>query len=238
MMILKRFFKKQTELNEDNKYVNPERYYVSKFVEAIAKTIPQGESVLDAGAGECVYKKHFQHCKYTSSDYCVGDEEWNYRHIDIICKLSEVPVEDGKFDNILCTQTLEHVPNPDEVIAELSRILKKKGRLFLTAPLFHEEHQMPYDFYRYTQYGLKHLLEKNGFTVDSIEHGGGFLLVTGNYFKHMPALIFRSKWLAFIKWPMLVATNLIYLALIAIDDNNAKSPNAPTFNYLVKAHKA
>lgn len=230
--MLKDYLTPQTLLNQDNIFVNPERYFVTKFVEKISRLVKPGESILDAGAGECVYKGYFNHAEYKSSDYCVGDEEWDYKHIDYVCRLHEIPVEDNTFDNILCTQTLEHVPNPKEVIGELYRVLKPGGKLFLTAPLFHQEHQTPYDFYRYTQYGLRYLLEENGFEVKSIEHGGGFLLVAGNYFKHMPALIFSHKLLFFIRIPLLVVTNIIYLLSIPLDNNNKRKPNAPTFNYL------
>jgi len=228
---------KVKNLDQIGKFENPERYYVADFVRRSAKKISAGSSILDAGAGECVYKKYFDHCKYTSTDYCVGDGEWDYSKIDIVCKLSEIPIADESFDNVLCTQTLEHVPNPDDVLKELSRVTKKGGKLFLTVPLFHAEHQIPYDFYRYTQYGLKYLLEKNSFEIEKIENGGGYLLVSAHFLKHMPALIFKNKYLFFIKWPMLVLTNLLYKLFILLDDNNVGRKNAPTFNYLVTAVK-
>lgn len=228
---------KEKEFDRYTKFQNPERYYVNEFVKKASEEIPAESKVLDAGAGECVYRKYFSHCDYVSSDYCVGDEHWDYKKIDLVCKLSDIPVKDETFDYILCTQTLEHVPDPDKVISELGRVLKKNGKLFISAPFIHAEHQIPYDFYRYTQYGLRHLLESNNFKNIQIAHGGGYLIVSGNFLKHMPALIFKNRCLAIIKWPMLVITNIIYKILILIDDNNKDNPNGPTFNYLVTATK-
>jgi hypothetical protein len=47
--------------------------------------------------------------------------------------------------------------------------------LWLTAPLFYAEHEKPYDFFRYTQFGLRHLLEGAGFQVREIEWMEGYL---------------------------------------------------------------
>ena len=49
------------------------------------------------------------------------------------------------------------------------------GTLWLTAPLFYAEHERPYDFFRYTQFGLRHLLESAGFAVEEIEWMEGYL---------------------------------------------------------------
>jgi len=216
-----------------------QRYYVNRFVKRVAREIPQGSTLLDAGAGECVYKKYFDHCKYFSTDYAVGDSDWDYSHIDFVCKLSEIPVPDENFDYILCTQALEHVYNPDEVLAELNRVLKKGGKLFLSAPFIHQEHQLPHDYYRYTKSGLRHLLEKNNFEIEQLEHGGSHLLVSARFLKHMPALLFKNKYLFFLKWPSLVLSNLLYRVIVLIDrdENNRHDPDAPTFNYMVTARK-
>ena len=63
---------------------------------------------------------------------------------------------------------LEHLPEPLRVIEELGRVLKPGGTLWLSAPLFYAEHEKPYDFFRYTQFGLRRLLEAAGFEVVEI----------------------------------------------------------------------
>ena len=60
---------------------------------------------------------------------------------------------------------MEHVFNPEEFIGEISRVLKNNGKLILTVPFLWDEHEKPFDYARYSSYGIKHLLERNGFEV-------------------------------------------------------------------------
>jgi SAM-dependent methyltransferase len=154
-------------------FINSSRYYLDCFAKEAADSLPNGALVLDAGAGNCPYKYHFSHVRYESADFCQVDKE--YGEITYVCDLTTIPVEDNRFDLILCSQALEHVPEPGKVLEELFRILKPGGSLWLTCPLFYEEHETPYDFYRYTQYGLKHLIERAGFLIIRIEWLEGYL---------------------------------------------------------------
>ena len=90
-----------------------------------------------------------------------------YRQPDYVCDLVAIPVEDARFDHVVCTQVLEHLPEPLRVIAELGRVLKPGGTLWLSAPLFYAEHEKPYDFFRYTRTAWA-LLEDAGFEVGEI----------------------------------------------------------------------
>lgn len=151
------------------------RWYVTKFVESVSQSLPPGTSILDAGAGECAYKKYFSHCKYVSVDLAIGEDNWNYNNLDYIAPLDNLPLDDNSFDAVLCTQVLEHLERPGEAVKELYRVLKPGGKLFLTAPMAHNEHQVPYDFYRYTSYGLKSICEHAEFhEIMIIPFGGMF----------------------------------------------------------------
>lgn len=75
------------------------------------------------------------------------------------------PYQNNTFDSVLCNQVLEHVFNPDEFLTEINRVLKSGGQLLLTVPFIWDEHERPYDFARYSNFGLKALLEKNGFKI-------------------------------------------------------------------------
>src|SRR5262249_1937257 len=88
--------------------------------------------------------------------------------------LSTIPVEDGRFDAIIFNQVMEHLPEPKRVISELHRVLKPGGRMICTAPLFYEEHEKPYDFYRYTQFGIRYLFTDCGFLIERLDWMDGY----------------------------------------------------------------
>jgi len=152
--------------------VNSSRVYLDQFTRKAALSLPAGSIVLDAGAGKCLYKHHFIHHNYESADFCQIDKE--YGEITYVCDLTSIPVDSNKYDLILLTQVLEHLPEPEKVLTELYRVLKPGGELWLSAPLFYEEHERPYDYYRYTQYGLSYLVEASGFTIKQLEWLEGY----------------------------------------------------------------
>jgi SAM-dependent methyltransferase len=137
-----------------------------------AKDIAPEMLVLDAGAGEAQYRTIFQHARYETADFMAVEKA--YAPPTYVCDLTAIPVEDGRFDRVVFNQVLEHVPEPARVIAELSRVTKPGGRILCSCPFFFEEHEKPYDFYRYTQFGLKHLFEKAGWEVERIEWVEGY----------------------------------------------------------------
>jgi SAM-dependent methyltransferase len=91
-----------------------------------------------------------------------------------VCDLAEIPVADDRYDLVLFSQVLEHIPEPAAVLAELRRVLKPGGRIWASAPLFYEEHEQPFDFYRYTQFGLRRLFEEAGFESLEIDWLEGY----------------------------------------------------------------
>jgi SAM-dependent methyltransferase len=149
------------------------RWYITRFVRAVAQEIPAGARVLDAGAGECAYKELFSHCRYVAVDLGVGDTSWNYSNLDVFGLVDELPVASESLDAVICTQVLEHLSEPGKAVGELARALRSGGALYLTAPMSHHEHQSPYDFFRYTSFGLRLLLEGAGFGEIRITPIGG-----------------------------------------------------------------
>jgi len=164
-------------INEDfstrSKLQDVGRWYVTRFVESVAKNLAAGSSILDAGAGESVYKRLFSHCEYKAIDLAVGESRWNYANLDYIGALDEMPIDDEIFDAVLCTQVLEHLEWPRESVKEIYRVLKPGGKLYMTVPMAQNEHQVPYDFFRYTSYGLKSICNHAGFQQVEIKPFGG-----------------------------------------------------------------
>jgi SAM-dependent methyltransferase len=89
-------------------------------------------------------------------------------NLDITSPLHEIPRPDGTFDTVLCIAVLEHVENPEDVTAEMFRVLKPGGRLIASVPFLQPEHKIPTDFQRYTRDGLSALVMRHGFAVEEI----------------------------------------------------------------------
>ena len=115
--------------------------------------------VLDAGAGSKPYRHHFSHLIYESADL-PGTGGQTYE-----CDLHSIPVPSNRFDLVTCNQVLEHVKNPFDVVKELKRVCKPGGYLFYSVPFYYVEHMIPYDYYRFTSYGTRHLAESVGFEI-------------------------------------------------------------------------
>ena len=149
------------------------RWFVNNFVKEVSKELPPGSSILDAGAGECAYKTYFPHCDYKAVDLAIGDGTWNYDELDYRAPLDNLAIANNSFDAILCTQVLEHLERPRESVREFYRVLKVGGKLYLTAPMAQGQHQPPYDFFRYTSFGLMSIISEAGFDEIRVESFGG-----------------------------------------------------------------
>lgn len=152
---------------------------IEDHVKQLAAVLPAGARLLDAGAGEARYKHHFPKTRYIGVDLAVGDTQWDYSGIDALADLTALPFADNTFDATLNIVTLEHVREPAAVLREIGRTLKPGGKLLLIVPQDWEVHQAPHDYFRYTRYGIRHLLEGSGFGNIQVEAGGGYFRLMG-----------------------------------------------------------
>lgn len=165
-----------------DRLINFSAYWRDEWVAEKAAQVPAGARVLDAGAGQCRYKSLFAHTDYRAQDFAqyqgTSDgplqETWNYGAIDYVCDITDIPVESGSFDVVLCTEVLEHVPDPVSTLRELVRVTAPGGKLLLTAPLGSGVHQEPYHFYGgFSSYFYqKHLKDFGCDTVEAKPLGG------------------------------------------------------------------
>ena len=70
---------------------------------------------------------------------------------------------------MVCTQVLEHVPDPGAALSEFLRVLRPGGRVAISTPLTWFLHETPHDYYRYTSYGLTHLSTRPGSSKSTCE---------------------------------------------------------------------
>ncbi|WP_445148455.1 class I SAM-dependent methyltransferase [Baekduia sp. Peel2402] len=139
-----------------------QRRPIADAVAAFAASLPAGTRVLDAGAGDAPYRPLFVHCEHVTQDW-PGSEHAGGRASAIVADLHHLPVADASFDAVLCTEVLEHVAEPERVVAELRRVLRPGAPLLVTVPFVGELHEEPHDHWRYTSHGLRGTLERGGF---------------------------------------------------------------------------
>lgn len=126
----------------------------------------QGE-LLDVGCGVKPYRCLFNSPRYIGLD--IDSELTRKRGIaDVFYDGAHFPLRDGEFESVLCNQVLEHVFTPDAFLQEVHRVMRPGGKLLLTVPFLWDEHEQPFDYARYSSFGLRALLERNGFRI--IEH--------------------------------------------------------------------
>lgn len=182
-----------------------------------AAQLPARTKVLDVGAGSCPYRDLFAHCEYRAQDLAPlrGDQlrHGAYGQLDYVSDLAAIPVPDASFGAVLCTEVLEHHPEPITVVKELARILEPGGKLILTAPLGSGIHQEPYHYYGgYTPWWYERFLGAAGFKDISIEPNEGSLrffgqealrfVLTTNPFKMDLPFAIRPLW--FPVWMVLL----------------------------------
>jgi SAM-dependent methyltransferase len=154
--------------------LDPFEAAIQDFVAEVAASTRSGSAVLDAGAGECRFRPKFRHAFYVGVDFGLGDPSWDYSGLDVIGRLEELPFSNETFDRVLSTVVLEHTPEPAAVIREFYRVLRHGGSVHLVVPHMWEEHQKPYDFFRFTSNGMRYLMEKAGLRVKRVDPVGGF----------------------------------------------------------------
>jgi SAM-dependent methyltransferase len=116
---------------------------------------------LDVGCGSKPYEKLFLH----STHYVGLEMNRENKSADYYYDGSKFPFLDKEFNSIVTSQVFEHVFNPDKFLSEIHRVLIPGSMLLLTVPFVWDEHEQPYDYARYSSYGLRSLLKSHGFEI-------------------------------------------------------------------------
>lgn len=134
-----------------------------------------GKFVLDVGCGDRPYQSLFAKARYVGIDIADSGRDKSLKRPDIFYDGKVIPFDDGEVDIVLFTQVLEHVAGSSKILSEISRVLRSRGKLILTVPFVYPEHEMPHDFYRYTNMGISAVLLDHNFLVEySIKDSGPF----------------------------------------------------------------
>jgi len=205
-------------------------YRIEKFLKEIVKKYDRkGKKLLDIGAEEQPYKDIFKNVEYYSSDLTQNSTNT----INFVGDLNEgIPsIKSNFFDYILCTQVLEHIKRPHVAFKEFSRVLKPKGKLFLTTHMAFDEHMIPNDYFRFTKYGLKTLGEDVGLKLIHIKPHGGVFHVLSYFITALPIKVLLKRdsfsyylYLILFSLPILLF-NIIIFILDCLDKDKTLTLN-------------
>ncbi|PIP88110.1 hypothetical protein COW80_02120, partial [Candidatus Beckwithbacteria bacterium CG22_combo_CG10-13_8_21_14_all_01_47_9] len=116
--------------------------------------------VIDLGCGDKPYQSYCRGRKYLGVDKRGGDIQGD---------IFELNRGKNRADTVICTQVVEHVPDPGRLFKLAYDLLKPKGHLILTAPFVWPLHDEPHDYWRFSPYGLKQLSRQAGLTIVSCQ---------------------------------------------------------------------
>ncbi len=198
-------------------------------------------TLLDVGCGSKPFEKLFTPFveRYFGLEY---SPESGYRgnNADFCGDAAFLPLEDASVDTILCTEVMEHVPNPEKTIAEFARVLRPGGTIMTTAPFFYPIHDA-YDFFRYSPDGLKAMMERQGLIVETVKPLSGTaitLAVMFNMYWYEIGFVW-TKWLypiGLLLRPLLLLFCFVINVLGGIFELLVPS-NHMSFNHLTIARK-
>lgn len=132
--------------------------WVRRQLETISRTRSAGLSLLDVGAGTGPYRafaigKGFTYRAHdfgqyvppveTSTQIGQHNTSWGYTELDFRCDLLDIP-DDAISDVVLCSEVLEHVPDPVASLRKLAELAAPGGDVLVTVPLLSLMHQAPH----------------------------------------------------------------------------------------------
>lgn len=195
-------------------------------------------ALYDLGAGESPYIAFFQ--QY-ADEYIAVDWSGSYHNTksDISADLNKpLPIESEVADTVVSLSVLEHLCEPQMMLNEAFRILKSGGMIVLQVPWQWWVHEAPYDYFRYTPYGLHYLFEKAGFVYIQIEPQGGFFTMWILKFNYFTLRLIRGPYLMrFLLRLMLIPVWYIGQILAPWLDKLDRNWTAETSGYFVTARK-
>lgn len=161
----KYYYKQKFEPGLLGLFINPffiARKGLIKNIKSVAGEIDG--LTLDIGCGNKPYEHYFKSSKYLGVDVQTSIHNVN-TYVDFFYNGKTIPVKNNQIDSIVCNQVFEHVFEPQILLYEINRILKIAGKLLITLPFVWDEHEQPYDYARYSSFGIKYLLNKYGFEI-------------------------------------------------------------------------
>jgi len=219
-------------------FLNPyfiNRYSIYSAIKDFADNTNENVKILDVGCGLKPYRHLFIAKEYIGIDIQGGGHTDEAKIVNAYYDGLHIPYPDKSYDVVICTQVLEHATDPEILLKEITRVLKPQGKIFLSMPFIYPEHEIPFDFRRFTSFEHKRNLEKNGFEEIKIYKTTGFFGTFGQLF-----VIFIFESIGFKASIFKTLLSIILFApiqIISIGLDKIFMKSGPTMDYTVTAVK-
>lgn len=218
-----------------------------QWVQAVLAEVVPKSRLLDAGSGEQKYRRFCSHLHYVSQDNAAYDgkgdghgghvEGWTYGATDYVCDIIDIPAPSDSFDVVLCTEVLEHLPDPVAAIGELTRVLRPGGLLLLTAPFCSFTHFSPYFFSTgFSRNWYSRHLGDLGFSCVEMTPNGNYFEYLAQEIRRLPQMS-SSYSLAKESWRVRLAMLAILRFLQTCSSLDRGSSDYSCYGWHVKATK-
>ena len=157
------------------------RYYIDLFYHTQISRLAAGSTILDMGG-----KKKNKRGRFDIESF---DHEVKYANLssetapDYLCDVAQLPIDDHSFDVVILAEVLEHVPDPEVVLHEAFRVLKRGGLFLMSTPFMIPIHLEPSDYRRFTDQYFMEVLARTGFSEIVVEKQGLFFSVMAHMLK-------------------------------------------------------
>lgn len=122
--------------------------------------------VVDIGCGRKEVMKYLpENCNYIGLDNYYTSTNWYKSQPEVYSDAHALPFRTESIDTIILLDVLEHLPDTDKCLFEIRRVLVKNGILILQVPFIYPVHDAPLDFYRWTVFGIRKIIEKNNLII-------------------------------------------------------------------------
>lgn len=191
--------------------------------------------LLDFGCGRKPYRDLFNVDEYIGVDMSSTGHDHSNSMADVYYDGRSLPFGNDSFDSVFSSEVLEHVFNPDEILPEINRVLKPGGKILLTVPFCWNEHEVPYDYARYSSFGISHLLQEHGFKIIHAKKTGNFARVNFQLWALYFFELFKgSKRTGYIlSMLFIIPINIVGMVLLPLLPNN----RSMYFNNVIIAEK-
>lgn len=187
-----------------------DRFHISQFMRQHAiPLLKPGMKVLDAGSGHLPEQVLRTELLATGASLRTNDFNMG-PGVDDAMDVSEMTYADSSFDAVICTQVLEHVKSPPKTVAELARVLKPGGHLFISAPQSAWLHNLPWHYFNPTRFGIELLLEQNNMVIETCAPQGGHFSLLATNLHYTSTVLNRVRMTPFLRSILLLLSSFLF----------------------------